>query len=399
MAKTANEELFDALLRHQTYLMRYSVYLRNRMLSILASTEDDLAMRIRDKLRKNEGLSTPVEWQRLQSLLETIRAVRGEGWTQANDIFIQQATDLSYQEPIFMQGAIEAAAPVVISTTLPTARTLKAIAVSQPFEGRILSEWADTLEADDLRRIGNAIKTGMIAGESSEKIASRVIGTEAFKSKDGMTEITRRQVDAITRTAVSHISNASRAEFLNENAEVIEAEQFVATLDNRTTPVCRANDGKVFELNKGPRPPLHYSCRSLRIAALDGVRLGSRPAKPVSEKLFVQEYAKANGLGDINSRAALPRGTKADYDDWARNKVREVTGPIPASTTYEQWMRKQSKEFQDDTLGVTKAKLFRDGNLPLDRFINRNGDELSLSEMASRDAGAFRAAGLDPAKF
>jgi len=396
---TSNEDLFDALLRHQIHLLRYSGWIRNRMWKVLDATEEDIAMRIRDKLRNSKGLTAPAEWRRLQAVIDSIEKIRSGAWDKANEELIEEAVKLANQEALFMQVAVHTAAPVILDTVLPTARTLKAIALSQPFEGRILKGWADTMEADDLRRIGNAIKTGMVAGEASDVIAARVVGTKALSGADGMTELTRRQIQAITRTAVAHISNNARAEFLNENAEVIEAEQFVATLDSRTTPVCRANDGKVFELNKGPRPPLHYACRSLRIAALDGQRMGDRPAKPTTEKLLVKEYSKANNLGDITSRNDLPRGTKGDYDSWARKRIRELTGPIPADTTYEQWMRKQSVEFQDDVLGKTKAKLFRDGNLPLDRFINRNGDELTLAEIAQRDAAAFRAAGLDPKEY
>jgi hypothetical protein len=50
-------------------------------------------------------------------------------------------------------------------------------------------------------------------------------------------------------------------------------------------------------------------------------------------------------------------------------------------------------------MGVTKAKLFRDGGLELDKFVHRNGDELTLRELAQKHADAFRAAGLDPSKY
>jgi hypothetical protein len=56
-------------------------------------------------------------------------------------------------------------------------------------------------------------------------------------------------------------------------------------------------------------------------------------------------------------------------------------------------------DFQNDTLGITKAKLFREGGLNLDKFVNRNGDELTLAQLAEREAAAFRAAGLDPDKY
>ncbi len=144
---------------------------------------------------------------------------------------------------------------------------------------------------------------------------------------------------------------------------------------------------------------MHFNCRSLRIAAIDGTLLGDRPAKPFVEKELLGEYGRANGLGDIKSRNDLPHGTKGDYDKWKRGRIRELTGPVPASTTYNEWLKGQSKAFQDDTLGSTKAKLFRDGGLSLDKFVNRQGDELTLSELSRKHGDAFKAAGLNPGDF
>lgn len=397
--KTANEELHDALVRHQIYLLRYSGYVRNRMLAVLDTSNKDLADKIITRLANNKGLSTGVEWTRLNSLMESIARIRGEVWDQANAEFKDNAVALAKQEPIALSNIVTVTLPVEIEVAMPGANLLRSIALSQPFQGRILSDWAAGMQDDELRRIHVAIQNGMIAGEDMQAIARRVVGTAQLGGADGVLNMTRAQVESVTRTAVMHVANHSRSAWFAENADVIEQEYFVATLDSRTTPICRANDGKVFPLGKGPKPPLHFRCRSLRIAAIDGTLAGERPAKPFVEKELVQEYAKRNRLGDISSREDLPHGTKGDYDKFARGRIRELVGPIPASTTYQKWLEGQSKTFQDDVLGVTKAKLFRDGGLKLDRYIDRNGNELSLAQLATREADAFRAAGLNPADF
>lgn len=399
MAKTSNEQLLDAMIRHQTYLLRYSGYVRNRVNTILSATEMDLAEKIRDRLQNNTGLSTPVEWQRLQRLQKQISTIRVGAWTEARDFLEREMVQLAYQEPIFFSDAIRAALPVVVETTMASARMLRSIALSRPFEGRILKDWASSMAAEDIRRIHSAIQMGMVAGETNDTIARRVVGTRALKGSDGVTEMTRRQVQTITRTAVMHVANNARSEFLNDNSDIIEAEAFVATLDARTTPQCAANDGKLYPLGKGPIPPLHYNCRSLRIAAIDGAMLGDRPAKPYTERQLLREYSEKNGLTGIASRDDLPYGTKGGFDKWRRARVRELVGPVPASTSYQTWLKGQSVEFQNDTLGVTKGKLFREGGLTMDKFVNRNGDELTLAQLATTEASAFRAAGLNPEDF
>lgn len=399
MAKTSNEELFDALVRHQIYLLRYSGGVRNRVNNILNASEEELARRIRDGLRNNVGLTSSVEWRRLEALQKTLSAIRNEAWKDASKAIMEEMQALAYQEPIQVQAMLGAALPVTVTTVLPSSEFLKAIAMSRPFEGRLLKDWAATMQADDVRRIHSAVQAGMIAGEHSAVIARRVVGTSALLGSDGMTEMTRRQVQTIVRTAVQHVANAARSEFFRNNADIITAEQFVATLDSRTTPICRSLDGKSYEIGKGPVPPLHMACRSLRIAAIDGVLAGDRPAKPTTERILVKEYAEKNRLGIIASRDDLPRGTKGDYDKWSRGRIRELVGPIPASTNYQAWLKGQSKDFQDEVLGINKAKLFRDGGLTLDKFVHRNGDELTLAELAKKERAAFKAAGLDPDKY
>lgn len=81
--------------------------------------------------------------------------------------------------------------------------------------------------------------------------------------------------------------------------------------------------------------------------------------------------------------AEAPEGTRASMD-----------GQVAASTTYDKWLRGRSVEFQEDILGVTKAKLFRQGGLTLDKFVDRNGAEYTLDDLRKREADAFKKAGL-----
>ena len=132
---------------------------------------------------------------------------------------------------------------------------------------------------------------------------------------------------------------------------------------------------------------------------MDGEQLGERPAKASTTKQLLREFTEAHKLPKVTSRDDLPRGTKGQYDAFARKRVRELTGRVPSVTTYQTWLKQQSRQFQEDTLGVTKAKLFRDGGLTLDKFVAADGTELTLAQLATKQADAFRAAGLDPGNF
>ncbi len=162
---------------------------------------------------------------------------------------------------------------------------------------------------------------------------------------------------------------------------------------------CRANDGKRFAIGKGPKPPLHWNCRSLRVAVVTDKPIGNRPFNSATEKQLLREFGTENGLGALTSRDELPHGTKGSFDEFARGRTRQLIGRTPAATTYHQFLKRQSVEFQEEVLGKTKAKLFRKGDLTLDRFVNRNGNELTLHQLVLKERQAFIDAGLDPDDF
>lgn len=76
-----------------------------------------------------------------------------------------------------------------------------------------------------------------------------------------------------------------------------------------------------------------------------------------------------------------------------------MIGGNPDLISAQEFFERQSTAFQNEAFGVTKAKLFRKGGLKIDRFVNRAGDELNLSELAASDRNAFINAGLNPDDF
>src|SRR5262245_30023562 len=116
MAKTANEEFADALLRHQIYLLRYSSSVRNRIWTILDRTEQDIEDKIRSRLANNAGLRTQVEFRRLEALIESIDRIRGPAWDQVREELNDQMVSLAQREAITVNGLVTITMPVEIET-------------------------------------------------------------------------------------------------------------------------------------------------------------------------------------------------------------------------------------------------------------------------------------------
>lgn len=390
---TSNEEYFDAVVRHQIYLLRLSGSVRNEVIKILNRSEKEIAFKIQDALDNKQGLS-PSNLKKLKKLLAEIQQLRAKDWSEISQTWQSQFIDLAKAEAQTYATLATIASPVIITPQLPLAPMLKAIVVEEFFQGKNLKQWAKNVEQADINRIQDQIRLGLTLNESNQQIAARVIGTAKTKGRDGVTQISRKNAESITRTAINHIGNRVKQEFAKANPDFISEEVYVATLDGRTTAVCRANDGKFFDVGKGPIPPLHFNCRSLRVPVLDGKLLGERPSKPVTEKMILKKFSEQNSLSGISKRSDLPRGFKTKYDKFSRDEISRLVGQVQSDVDYQDWLKKQSVGFQNEVLGVAKGKLFRDGGLTLDKFVNRTGDELTLEQLKKKYAKEFKKAGL-----
>jgi SPP1 gp7 family putative phage head morphogenesis protein len=400
-ALTANEQLVDALIRHQIYLLRYGTGVGGKIVDLLNETERDLKEVIARRGARLVGraLTESVTQQRLKLLLAEVREIRQRAISGAFSEWRKSLTELIKHEAQYIQVAAQTVVPFQLDTVTPEPAVLHALVTHTVFEGNVLSGWANNIARADLNRISTQIKTGIVRGESTQAMASRVVGTVATRGANGVTEITRRDAMSITRTAVQAMSNAARQAVYEHNFNVFTKERFVATLDSRTTPICRAQDGHIYKRGEGPIPPLHFNCRSVRVPYIDPKLAGQRPARSGTERAALREYAAKNGLSNVRSRNNLPHGHKGDFDDFLRSRMRQLTGTVPANTTYAQFLGRQSAGFQDEVLGATRGALFRRGGLPLDRFVDNAGRQYTLVELARREAEAFRRAGLDPGNW
>lgn len=395
---TFNEQLHDAMVRHQVGLLQFAGGVRNKIWKLLDVTEVDVRRQIEDQLRRDPGGAlTPARLKRVEKLLADLRETRLAAWKDANATWSDEMKGLAVAEAGFTTNILNSTFPVELGLVMPDAARLRAIASSKPFMGATLKEWAGSQAKADIARIEQQIRIGLVQGEDIGQISRRVVGSMSKNGSDGVTAITRRQSEAITRTATNAIAAESRKELYAANADLMSGELFAATLDSKTTPICRAFDGNVYPVGEGPDLPLHWNERSLRLPIVDGEVIGDRPMRNFTEKSLLREYAEKNGLDKVpKTRDGLPRGTKGDFDAFARKRMRELTGIVPAKTTYQQWLSRQSPEFQDDILGPARGKLFRDGGITLDKFVSPEGKTLTLKELGEFDAQAFVDAGLDP---
>lgn len=400
---TANDEYRDAALRHQIGLRRYSAGLNKRIAKLLEKADADLTEKLKARLAKFEGKPMDFTGERWKALLADVKEARAVALAEYRETVRTELGTLSTMEAAREVSVLESSLPIEISFAAVAADQLRAIVSSQPFQGRLLKEWFQTLEQVDQQRLVQALQLGMTQGEPIDDIVRRVVGTRKNNYADGILSMTRRDAQAIVRTAVNHVSNTARNYVWDANSDVIQARIWTSTLDGRTSAVCRARDGHGAPVGDNPlpegvppltpanaKPPAHINCRSVMVAYIDGVGLlGNRPT--VAD-------TRTRDKREIDFRAEAKAQGKSIQDvrkEWAERNV----GRVPAATTYQDFLGRQSAAFQDEVLGKTKGVLFRKGGLNVDQFVDRNGTELTLDQLAATKPEAFRKAGLDPEKF
>lgn len=346
--QNVNDALFHAGVKHQIYLQRYSTQVVREIEELLNQGEIDIIAKL------SRADLTDFSQRRLRMMLDEIFKLSKETYQVLNDRLNNKLSDTAHYEVEFNANLIEKLLPIEISLLRPAIETLAALVTSKPMQGRFIADEIKDLDSVRVRQIEQAIRIGIIEGETNADIIRRIRGSKTLNYKDGILQRSRDDVERLVRTSITHITARARDELYQANESVVKQWRFSATLDRRTTVICASLDGQVFDLGSGPMPPRHPNCRSSTTPILKSWQeLG----------LNIKE---------------LPESTRASMD-----------GRVPESTTYQDWLKKQPEAVVEEVLGKTKAKLFNEGGLTLDRFVDFKGEVYTLDELRKHESAAF----------
>lgn len=345
---SANEQILDASTLHAVRLERYKNNIVRRIMAILNRTDSDLNIQLLKAVEKVEGSTFNIE--RIDKVLKSVKELNTEAYATINAELASELKELTSYEVGFQQDLFKKVIPVEVAFDSVVANQVYAAAMARPFQGKLLKEWMSGLEADKAVKIRDAVRLGVIEGQTTNEIVKRIRGTRALQYTDGVLDINRRNAQAIVRTAVAHTANFARERVMVENEDLLKGEQYVSVLDARTTPICQSLDGEIFPVGEGKIPPLHIGCRSTRVAVLKSWR----------------------ELG-------------LDIDDTPASTRASMNGQVPDDQTYGQWLRKQPTDIQDEVLGVERAKIYRNNELPISSYVNDAGQYYTLEQLKALD--------------
>ena len=335
-----SDDLFDTLTRHQIFIQRLAGGQVNQ-----AGIE--LEKLISEVERKLQGDLTEFQQFRYQRILDDLKLYAAEVYREIGVSTEDFANDFIQYESEFSTAAFSQATGVDFDLPNPVqlrSAYLTDVMALQPGKsaksfGQLISSFGQQAQGQFLQ----VLRDGFALGRTSPQIVNDIKDHVSLK-KD--------QVKTLIRTGTNHLAVEARNETLKENADILEGYQWVATLDSRTTFICMSRDGLIYPISdnpeRSPKPPAHFGCRSTIV--------------PKVKKEFELDVEGQRGAVGSSGR-----------------------GVVSAKLNYEQWLRKQSKEFQVEVLGKERQRLFAQQRLPLSRFIDSDGRTLTLQELRDRD--------------
>ncbi|CZZ05304.1 TPA: hypothetical protein ACHFNM_000797 [Enterobacter hormaechei] len=366
MARSVNDRLQDETIAHGLYVNRYGTGVARRMVSLLNQMDAELAARLLVLLDGKRADTYSA--RRLASLLAGVRDLNQQAYEPVNVALERELTRYVEYEAGYQLDLFSSIIPEQILKHVPlqsiAPEQVYAAAVAQPFQGRLLKEWGQKLEADRLDKITNAVRSGFLQGETVEQIVKRVAGTPQRNREDGIINASRRDLAVVTRTAVNHMAASARQDFAQANSDIVKAKQWSSTLDTHTSQWCIIRDRKLYTLDGKPlghvvpylRGPgkIHFCCRS-------------------GEILITKSWEELQiASGELSS------ATRAS-----------MSGQIPAGLSFSEWLVRQPYARMEQVLGVTRAQMLRDGKMQVPDFFNDRGEFLTLEQLREIDREAF----------
>lgn len=170
--------------------------------------------------------------------------------------------------------------------------------ISRPWYGKNYSSRIWENRDKLLRELRTALSQSFIRGDSVEKVG------KLFAERMG---VARSNAERLIQTESAHIINEATAEGY-ANSGVVKKYEILATLDNRTTPICQSMDGRVFLLTEKETgvnyPPFHPRCRTTVTAAFDDDE--ENPGKRIAKD---QDGKRIYVSGDMK------------YEDWKKEYI------------------------------------------------------------------------------
>lgn len=352
---SSTEFLTEATARHSLFLQRFAGGQKNRLLKYVTRVKNKVLDRIQ------QGNISEFSQIRLQAILRDINNFTIEIYKDMGKELTEEMIEFGKYEADFTKRMFEKG--IKGEFTLPRDNVIEAAIRTNPMNvtpnvgGKTIGQTLRQFEKKAAREIIQTIKDGVVIGDTPKDIANSIRSIANNQAQN---------VEALVRTTTNHVATEARKATMQENEDVLEGYQVVATLDSRTTIICAGLDGKVFPLNSNKQPPFHWGCRSTLI-----------PKVKREFDLFAEVDGERPAIGPDGAQKEV--STRTRFDGWLRDQPADF----------------QKEYFSKLSNGEEKFKLFKKGGLKMEKFTDSRTAEYTLEELKRLEPLAFKRANVE----
>lgn len=328
-------EALDAQISAQLDLLRHESNVSAKVFVLIDQMRKELIAKL------SAGNLTDFNKTRLNAILKDTTATIDAYYARAQEVLrpsqIGAATAAA--------TASVAGLPETIAATIPSSKVLESLVSDVLIEGAPSSAWWKRQSQDTAFRFANAVRQGIAQGETNEQI---------YRRTKEITDLAGRNSRALVHTSIMQAASDAREATIIANQDIYKGFRHLSSLDGKTSDVCIARSNLEWDFDHKPighnlpwhPPPVHWNCRSV----LMGLR-----------KTF--------------------RELGIDADEPTGRTRSSAEGQIDRETSFDSFLKRRTKEQQDEQLGKGRAQLWRDGKLTLRQLLDQSGNPLGLDEL------------------
>lgn len=379
------------IIEHSVDLLRFSASVRKDLLGILFKLREDLVNKL-TTMGGFDGLSVRQKAARLSRLVYQTEGTIRSAYKNLRDEHMSQMVPLAKLEAKFVSNMFKDAFNVNVLSSRLTVEKLKAVARGTVIQGAPSEEWWGRQAADLRNSFSDQMNMGYLQDETVQDLVVRVRGAATGSTVDlvvdgeaqsftefsgGIMDVSTRQAEALVRTSIQNIANDVRMQTYEANSDIIKGVQALATLDTRTTDLCRARDHKSWEQDDlgdwvpvgdndedwpGP-PPWHWNCRTT----------------------FLPITYSWSELASGSSKSQQKLAAKVD-DNTDEGFRASMDGQVAQSMNYDEWLQNQTVATQKEVLGPGRYDLWQGGNgkLTFEQMIDQRGNPITLAQLQAK---------------
>jgi len=339
-----DQELFDAVLTNAIDVLRLSAHERALTFARLKDMEKELLKRLAE-----EDLDFS-ERKKLEKVIGDTDEIIDKHYKN-----IQDSIDKKGIAEMVADHAANALHVVFDkeAVAVPPSDYFKSLNSDVLIQGAPSADWWRGQSENIKTKFAAQVRQGLANGETNQQITARIVGKAGVP---GVMDIARRDAASLVHTSIQTVANDARRQTFKANSDIVKGLKQVSTLDGHTSLTCVAYSGESWNLDfepLGPKKlsynggtPRHFKCRSLEV--------------PITKSF------KEMGLNIPEA----PATTRASSD-----------GQVDVNTSFNDYLERKGKAYQDQVLGVGRADLWREGKITLKDLVDGQGRPVSLEAL------------------